>query len=126
MKSHLADIIMLLHFLWVIFMILGLPLGLMLGSPTLRWIHFAGMTVTSLIAAAGIFCPLTAWEEQLRRVADPYFSFEGSFLARHLRPILYPNISPALLRWASVGWGVLTVASMVAWRPGKRTGGSGV
>ncbi len=114
-----ADILMIIHLLWVIFMILGLPLGLLLRSPTLRWIHFAGMTVTALIAAVGIFCPLTTWEEQLRRAADPYFSFEGSFLARHLGPILYPDISAAVLRWVSVGWGVLTVVSMVLWRPGK-------
>ena len=122
MTSHFADILMLLHFLWVTFMVVGLPLGLLLKSPTLRWIHFFGMTVTASIAVAGIFCPLTIWEEQLRRVADPSFSFEGSFLARHLGPILYPDMSPKIIMGLSVMWGALTVAAMVIWKPGKERG----
>ncbi len=113
----LADLIMIVHLAWVIFMIVGLPLGLLVKSPTLRWIHFIGMMVTGTFAALGMYCPLTIWEEGLRRAIQPDFSYGGSFLARHLGPILYPDISPALLNRASMFWGLLTLASMIIWKP---------
>jgi len=117
MKTHLADILMLLHFLWVLFMVVGLPLGLLLRSPAIRWIHFLGMSATALFAASGVYCPLTIWEEGARQAGDPEFSYGGSFLTRHLGPILYPDISPAALRGASVGWFFITVISMIVWKP---------
>jgi hypothetical protein len=120
MKAFLPDILMLLHFLWAAFMVIGLPLGLWLRSPTLRWIHFGGMAITAIIAAAGLYCPLTVWEETLRWEADRSFSFEEGFLAHHLSSILYPQIEPWILRSASVLWGTLTALAMVVVRPGRK------
>jgi len=114
----LADLLMVVHLAWVIFMIVGLPLGLLVRSPTLRWIHFIGMMVTGTFAALGMYCPLTVWEEGLRQVSQPGFSYGGSFIARHLEPILYPDISPGILNIASVFWGLLTFISMLVWKPG--------
>jgi len=120
MEPVLADILMLLHFLWAAFMVIGLPLGLWLRSPTLRWIHFGGMVITAAFAVAGAYCPLTIWEESLRWEADPGFTYEGGFLAHHLSSILYPQIEPWILRSASVLWGTLTVLTMVVIRPGRK------
>jgi hypothetical protein len=119
MKTFLADILMLLHFLWAIFMVIGLPLGLWLRSPTLRWVHFGGMMATAFFAAIGMYCPLTVWEETLRWEADPGFTYGGSFLARALSPILYPRIEPGIIRAASVMWGGLTILSMILKQPGR-------
>jgi hypothetical protein len=113
----LADLLLLTHALWVLFMIVGLPLGLLFRSSAIRWVHFLGMSATALFAATGVYCPLTIWEEGARQSADPGFSYGGSFLARHLGPILYPELSPALLRGISVGWFLITVLSMIIWRP---------
>ncbi len=107
--------LMITHLLWVAFMILGLPLGLYLLSPVIRWAHLIGMALTAGIAAAGAYCPLTTWEEALRWKTMPGFSYEGSFLAHTLEPILYPSVSPAILRWASVAWGILTLACAAIW-----------
>ena len=120
MNALLADALMLLHFLWAAFMVIGLPLGLLLRSPTLRWVHFGGMVITAIIAAAGMYCPLTVWEESLRWEADQSFNFEGGFLAHHLSSILYPQIEPWILRSASVLWGALTVVLMVVIKPGRK------
>jgi len=113
----IADLLLLTHALWVLFMILGLPLGLLLRSPVIRWVHFLGMSATALFAATGVYCPLTIWEEGARQASDPGFSYGGSFLARHLGPILYPDLSPAVLRGASVGWFVITILSIIVWKP---------
>ncbi|UCF88709.1 MAG: DUF2784 domain-containing protein [bacterium] len=114
----LADILMLLHFLWAAFMVIGLPLGLILRSPTLRWVHFGGMMVTAAIAAVGLYCPLTVWEEMLRWKTDPAFRFDNGFLARHLSTILYPGVDPWIIRTATVAWGLLTLLSMILRWPG--------
>ena len=126
----LADIFMLIHFFWTVFMVFGLPLGLMLKSPTLRWIHFGGMLATAFIAAAGMYCPLTTLEEALRLGNDPGFSYNGSFLAHYLSKVLYPDLEPGILRAATVFWGLVTVGFML-WVPprrrssGKNTGEAG-
>jgi hypothetical protein len=116
----MADILMIIHFLWAAFMVIGLPLGLYLRSPALRWTHFIGMAVTALFAASGRYCPLTVWEEALRWKTDPGFTYEGSFLANHLSSILYPQIQPWILRGASVFWVALTILAMTLVKPGRR------
>jgi len=120
MNLLFANFLMFLHFLWVAFMILGLPLGLWLRSPLLRWLHFAGMSLTALLALVGAFCPLTVWEDLLRAETDPSLSQHGSFLARHLSAVLYPAVKPWILRAASVMWGGITVAAMILVPPGSR------
>ena len=111
---------MIIHFLWAAFMVIGLPLGLYLRSPVVRWAHFSGMALTAFFAATGMNCPLTVWEENLRGGTDPGFTYGGSFLANHLSFILYPQIQPWILRSASVFWGALTVMAMMVVRPGKK------
>ena len=115
-----ADILMVLHFLWAAFMVIGLPLGLVIESPVLRWTHFTGMVVTAFFAATGIYCPLTVLEETLRLGSDKSLTFEGGFLYHHLSSLLYPRIEPWILRAASVFWGALTVLSMILVKPKKR------
>lgn len=111
---------MIIHFLWAAFMVIGLPLGLILRSPALRWIHFWGMMITTFIAAVGMYCPLTVWEEMLRWKTDQSFHFNGGFLAHYLSSILYPQIEPWVLRGASILWGALTVLAMVVIKPKRK------
>ena len=120
MKPLFADLLMVIHFLWVAFMILGLPAGLLLRSPWLRWIHFAGISLTALLALAGAFCPLTIWEDLLREESVPAFRHGESFLVRHLSTVLYPSIEPWILRAASVIWGGITAAAMILVPPSSR------
>jgi hypothetical protein len=115
-----ADLLMIIHFLWTAFMVIGLPLGLYLRSPVVRWAHFSGMALTAFFAATGMYCPLTVWEENLRWGTDPGFTYGGSFLANHLSSILYPQIQPWILRSASVFWGALTVMAMMVIKPVRK------
>lgn len=119
-NPFLADLLMILHFLWVAFMILGLPLGLFFRSPALRWTHFIGMSVTAFFAISGFFCPLTVWEEELRGRAVPGFGSSGSFLANHLSAVLYPAVEAWVTRAASAIWGGITLLAMVLLPPGLR------
>jgi hypothetical protein len=110
----MADALMIAHFLWAAFMVLGLPLGLASRSARLRRGHFAGMMLTVLFVLLGSYCPLTIWEEELRRTAGAAdFSYGGSFLARVLGPILYPDLSPRIINGVSLLWALLTAACLV-------------
>jgi len=120
-----ADLLMIIHFLWAAFMILGLPIGLIAHSSALRWTHFIGMLITAAIAMMGAYCPLTIWEEILRWEGDSGLTHGGSFLAHHMSKVLYPNLEPWIIRAASVIWGVITLLAMLlvppraGVRPGK-------
>ena len=120
---NIADLLMVIHFLWALFMVLGLPLGLWLGSPALRWAHFVGMFLTAFFAATGMYCPLTVWEEILRIKTDPEFTYGGSLLARLISNTLYPQMDPWIIRAASVLWGLLTLLMMVIKKPGTPISG---
>jgi hypothetical protein len=120
---NLADLLMIIHFLWVLFMVLGLPLGLWFGSAILRWFHFIGMVLTAFFAASGMDCPLTAFEETLRRMADPEFTYSGSFLARSLSNLLYPQMDPWIIRALTVVWGLLTLVFIIVRPPGSALSG---
>ena len=119
MKTLVADTLMFFHFLWAVFMILGLPIGIMTRSRTFRWLHFTGMLMTALIALAGAYCPLTILEETLRWDGSPATAYDGNFLARHLSNLLYPDVKPWFIRAATISWGVLTCILMVLIPPGR-------
>ena len=73
----LADLIVVFHASYVSFVVLGL-LVILIGA-VLRWkwvrnfwfriAHLAAIGVVVVESLAGIPCPLTVWESQLRRTA---------------------------------------------------------
>jgi hypothetical protein len=113
MNSIFADTLMFLHFLWAAFMVFGLPVGLVTRSRALRWTHFVGMLMTTLVALLGAYCPLTIWEEILRNAGNQAHVYDGNFLARHLSHLLYPDVKPWFIRAATIIWGTATIITMV-------------
>ncbi|MGV3628420.1 MAG: DUF2784 domain-containing protein [Betaproteobacteria bacterium] len=91
----LADFILVVHFAFVLFVVLSLPLiwaGAMAGW---RWIrnfhyriaHLAAIFFVSAEAAAGIWCPLTLWEDALRGIES-----DKSFIARWIHALLFYDL----------------------------------
>ena len=92
MWSHLAaDALLVLHFLWIVFLVLGLPLGLYLNRPALRIIHAAGLVFALILQLTHSLCPLTVWEESLRYIQQPDFTYSGSFIITHIERLVYPG-----------------------------------
>lgn len=89
MAPFFADFLLYVHVLWVLFMILGLPLALLLRKPWIRWVHAAGLLSYLGLASLNWWCPLTLGEEYFRQIANPGFSYHGSFLAHWLERIIY-------------------------------------
>lgn len=111
----LADGVLLLHLLFILFVIGG---GLLvLRRPSLAWVHLPVALWGALIEFAGWICPLTPLENTLRRMAGDA-GYGGGFIEHYLLPIVYPG---ALTREIQIGLGLAVVAINVivyalAWR----------
>lgn len=94
MRGRLADVILVTHFLFVLFVAGGLPaiwLGAAVGwrwvrNPWFRLAHLAAIVVVAAESLAGIWCPLTIWEDALRGERA-----EMSFFARIVHKLLFYN-----------------------------------
>jgi hypothetical protein len=89
MESILSDIVLVVHFAWILFIILAFPVALAFGMRRLRIVHTAALVGTIIMQVTGTICPLTHLEEYLRRAAAPGFSYGGSFIVSWLRHLIY-------------------------------------
>jgi Protein of Unknown function (DUF2784) len=116
----LADLVVTLHLLFVIFVVAG---GLLaLRRPWVVWLHVPAAIWGALIELGGWVCPLTPLEKSLRSRggADGY---EGGFIEHYLLPMLYPG---ALTREVQVALGLLVVGiNLVIYREVSRRHGRG-
>ena len=83
----LADLTLLAHFVFIIFVLLG---GLLvLKWPQIAWLHIPAALWGALTEFFSLPCPLTPLEKHFQRLAGdtPY---EGDFIARYLLPLIYP------------------------------------
>ncbi len=83
----LADLVLALHALFVLFVIVGGFLAL--RWRWLVWIHIPAVIWGVAIEFAGWICPLTPLENSLREVAGlrPY---QGDFIGHYVSTMLYP------------------------------------
>ncbi len=119
-----ADAMLILHFLFVVFVVGGLLLvflGYWLGW---RWIygirfrglHLAAIGYVVLQSWLGAICPLTVWEMQLRELAgDP--TYQGGFIAFWLHRLLFYQAPPAVFVLVYSLFGALVVLSWFWIRP---------
>lgn len=89
MENILSDAVLVFHFGWILFIILGFPASLIFTMVRLRIFHTAAMVFTIIMQATRTLCPLTLLEEALRRSTDTAFSYEGSFIITWLRKLIY-------------------------------------
>ncbi len=86
--SFFSDIVVLLHFIYVIFAIAG---GILLfWWPKVIWIHFPAALWAALISFAGWICPLTYLENWLR-IKSGEIGYSKGFIIKYIEPILYPS-----------------------------------
>lgn len=88
-----ADLVVVVHALFVVFVVLG---GLLvLRWPSLAWLHLPAAAWGAAIEFGGWVCPLTPLENSLRR-AGGQAGYGGGFVEHYLLPVLYPgDMGPA-------------------------------
>jgi hypothetical protein len=105
----LADLVLVVHLGFVLFVALG---GLLvLRWPRVAWVHLPAAAWGAWVEFAGWICPLTPLEERLRLAAGGRVA-GGDFIERLLLPLLYPGW---LTREAQVVLGVAVIALNLTW-----------
>ena len=84
----LADLTVLVHFAFVLFVVGGA--FLVLRWKRLAWVHVPAAMWGALIEFAGWICPLTPLENRLR-VLGGSAGYRGSFVEHYVIPVLYPG-----------------------------------
>jgi hypothetical protein len=83
----LADFVVILHFLFILFVASG---GLLaLRWRWMPWLHLPAAAWGGFIELSGRICPLTPLENRLRRAAGSS-GYEGDFIEHYLLPVIYP------------------------------------
>jgi len=104
LSALLADLVVVVHFSFVLFVILG---GLLvLRWPRLAYLHLPAAAWGVLIELTGWVCPLTPLEQSLRLKAGEQ-GYSGSFIEHYVLPLLYPS---ALTRTIQVGIAAIVIA----------------
>ncbi len=111
----IADAILLVHALFVLFVVGGFMLILLgarrwswVRNRTFRVVHLAAIAFVAAEALLGLTCPLTLWEDALRHAGT-----ERSFVGRWVTRLLYYNFP----EWVfAVLYCVFALAVFWAWR----------
>lgn len=83
-----ADIVLLLHFAFILFVLAG---GILVFRwHWLIWFHIPAALWGAVVVIAGWICPLTPVENMLRQAGGGQ-SYSGSFIERYLFPVIYPS-----------------------------------
>jgi len=128
MASAAADAILVIHLLFIAFVALGLVCILAGGflrwawvrSRTFRVAHLAAIVIITLQAWLGMICPLTAWEQALRKSAgEP--TYEGTFVGYWLGRLIYWDVPFWVFVIVYTMFGTVVLASWFLVRPAKRS-----
>ena len=126
----LADVIVIVHVAYFSFIVFGLP-AILLGV-VFRWgwvrniwfrsIHLVAIGIVVAEALAGIKCPLTVWEKQLRVMAGQA-SYAGDFLGHWAHQLIFYRADPRVYTALHVMFGMAVLAAFVL-APPRRGGRS--
>ena len=119
-----ADLIVVIHFGYVAFVVFGLFVILLGGL--LKWrfirnfwfrvIHLMMILIVVAEALLGIVCPLTEWENTLRIAAGQQVS-DVSFVARLIHQVMFFNFSPIVFTVAYCLFGLAVLTSWWLYPP---------
>ena len=122
----LADLIVIMHFSWLLFMLTGFILTLcgffwkgFFDRWLFRTLHLFGIAYVSLLALMGKYCPLTVWENVLRAKYDPSLIYAGSFIIHYVEKLVYPDIDPLIIRIPTTFIAVFTILVFIIRPPAK-------
>ena len=119
--SLLADLVLLVHFAFVVFVAVGA--FLVAWRRWVAWLHVPCALYGAAIEFFGWVCPLTPLENRLRRQAGQA-GYTGGFIENYLEGILYPAGWSRIHLWlgAAVVVGNAALYGWIWWRTGRRGG----
>ena len=120
MNTPLADLVLIAHFAFVLFVVGGLALIWIGAAAGWQWVrnlwfrvaHLAAIVFVAGEAIAGVWCPLTLWEAQLRGAQA-----EKNFVAQWIHWVLFYELPEWAFTAAYVLFALVVVASWRFVRP---------
>ena len=122
----LADTIVVIHLIWIIFMLAGFVLtvrGFWRKGFFNRWVfrtlHLCGIFFVGILGLLGKYCPLTVWENALLARYDPSLVYPGSFIIHYVEKLIYPGVHPLIIQIPTTFIAVFTLVVFVFRPPEK-------
>ena len=96
LQALAADALLTVHFIAIVFIALG---GLLVfRCPRVALIHIPLALWGVMLEFMGWICPLTPWEQALRRAAGEV-AYSGGFINHYLMPLVYPEGLTRPIQW---------------------------
>lgn len=122
LSEAVADLILIVHFLFVLFVVGGFALILIGVKLEWQWVrnfhfrilHLAAIVFVALESLAGVMCPLTLWEDALRGGNSPI-----GFIQRWIQRVLFYSLPEWVFSLTYVMFALL-VAITFWWVPPER------
>src|SRR5436309_13457696 len=108
MYSALADVILGLHLLFILWIVFGATVTR--RRPVLQWLHLGSLVWGILIEILPWTCPLT-WAENWLEARAGVAPYQGGFILHYLDALVYPNIPPSLLTGCGIGICVINLSN---------------
>ncbi|MBW2609025.1 MAG: DUF2784 domain-containing protein [Deltaproteobacteria bacterium] len=103
----LADITILLHLAWILFLISGFIFAL--KKSKIAFFHIAGLVFTFFLNLMQWHCPLTYLENYLRVLSNSNTNYTGSFIINYSENIIYLDLPELYLRISAIFFVVLNI-----------------
>jgi hypothetical protein len=115
-----ADLFVFIHFLWILFIILGFPLFFYFNLVKWRLFHLAALTVTIIMQLTRTICPLTYLEAYLKSKDLSHEIYPGSFIIEAIEEVIYvQDVTLELIAFLTLIYFIVVLLSF--WlRPIKR------
>jgi len=125
----LADLIVVIHFIWILFMLAGFLLTLyafrrkaIFDWWVFRTLHLLGIAYVGLLTVLRQHCPLTVLEYSLRTRHDPGLTYPGSFIIYYVEKLVYPGVNPLSIFIPTVMIAVFTIVVFIVRPPARIKG----
>ncbi|MBU0878529.1 MAG: DUF2784 domain-containing protein [Candidatus Omnitrophica bacterium] len=121
-----ADLIVVMHFVWILFMLVGFMLTLcgffykrFFDWWSFRVLHLCGIAYVGLLALLRQYCPLTILEYTLRAECNPELRYPGSFIVHYIEKLVYPDVNPLVILIPTIFIAVFTIVVFIIKPPTK-------
>jgi hypothetical protein len=123
-----ADAVVVFHFCYVLFAVVGELLILLGWLLRWRWVrnltfriaHLASVVVVAVEALIGVLCPLTEWEYRLRLLAGQTFEEQIPFMARLVRRIIFYDFPTWVFTLTYILFALLVTATFLLAPPSRK------
>lgn len=122
-----ADIILVVHFIYVLFAVGGeifIVIGGILHLDAIRKfsfriVHLISVVVVAIEASIGVVCPLTVWEHKLRTLAGQYINEDLTFIGRIVTKVMFYDFPLWVFTIAYISFALLVILTLIILPPKK-------